>query len=128
MGDLTSLLRQLAAVEERAKIGARPTENCEVKTTSETQLCEEMDGRHAAVVEVASGVTCERVRAATSAAEVWGVSSSRSLLGLGAAIGLPRVGANSSVDSRKAEVVPRDFGSSKQSVPKFSEKSKYFPL
>ena len=45
-----------------------------------------------------------------------------------AAIGLPRSGASSSVETHRAEVGSREFGSLKQSVPKFSGKSEDFPL
>ena len=73
--------------------------------------------------EVASGVAGERVGTATSSVgEVRGVSSSGSLPALGEAIGLPRSGASSSVDSYRAEVGSREFGSLKQSVPNFNEK------
>ena len=86
-----------------------------------------MDRRTAVVSEVASGVTGERVGTATSAEEVRGVSSSGSSPGLGAAIGLPRSGASSGVDSHRAEVGSREFGSLKQSDPKFSGKSEDSP-
>ena len=62
-----------------------------------------------------------------AAGGVRGVSSSGSLPGLRAAIGLPRSGASSSVESHRAEVGSREFGSLKQSVPKFSGKSQDFP-
>ena len=82
-----------------------------------------MDRRTAAAIEVASGVAGERVGTATSSVgEVRGVSSSGSLPALGEAIGLPRSGASSSVDSYRAEVGSREFGSLEQSVPKFSGK------
>ena len=84
--------------------------------------------RTAEVSEVASGVTGERVATATSARGVRGVRSSGSLPGLGAAKGLPRSGACSSVDGHKAEDGSRDFRSWRQSVAKFSGKSQNFPL
>ena len=87
-----------------------------------------MDRRTAAASEVASGVTGERVGTATRAGEVRGVSSSGSLPALGEAVGLPRSVASSSVDSHRAEVGSREFGSLKQSVPKFSRKFEDFPL
>ena len=92
------------------------------------QIFEEMDRRTAAASEVASGVTGERVGTATRAGEVRGVSSSGSLPALGEAVGLPRRGVSSSVDSHRAEVGSREFGSLKQSVPKFSRKFEDFPL
>ena len=130
MDDLASLLRQLAA-DRREDQDRRETDRELRRQDDErlkTQIFEEMDRRTAAVSEVASGVTGERVGTATSAGEVRGVSSSGSLPGLGAAIGLPRSGASSSVDSHRAEVGSREFGSLKQSVPKFSGKSEDFPL
>ena len=128
--DLTSLLRQLAA-DRREDQDRRETDR-ELRRQDDkrlkTQICEDMDRITAAVSEVASGVTGERVGTATIAGEVRGVSSSGSLPGLGAAIGLPRSCASSSVDSHEAEVGSREFGSLKQSVPKFSGKSEDFPL
>ena len=70
-----------------------------------------MGRRYAALCEVPSGFTAKRVGTATSAGEVRGVSSSGSLLALGEAVGLPRSGASSSVDSHRAEVGSREFGS-----------------
>ena len=87
-----------------------------------------MDRRTAAASEVASGVTGERVGTATSAGEVRGVNSSGSLPALREAVGLTRRGASSSVDSHKAEVGSHEFGSLKQSVPKFSGKLEDFSL
>ena len=87
-----------------------------------------MDRRTAAASEVASGVTGERVGTATSAGEVRGVNSSGSLPALREAVGLTRRGASSSVDSHKAEVGSHEFGSLKQSVPKFSGKLEDLPL
>ena len=87
-----------------------------------------MDRRDATLREDAFGVTGEQVGTATSAGEVRGVSSSGSLPALGEAVGLPRSGASSSVDSHRAEVGSREFGSLKQSVPQFSMKSEDFPL
>ena len=128
--DLASLLRQLAA-DRREEQDRRETDRELRRQDDErlkTEIFEEMDRRTAAVSEVASGVTSERVATATSAGEVNGVSSSGSLPGLGAATGLPRSGAISSVDSHRTEVGSREFGSLKQSVPKFSGKSEDFPL
>ena len=85
-----------------------------------------MDRRTAADIEVASGVTGERVGTATSAGEVRGVSSSRSLPALGEAVHLLRSSASSSVDSYRAEVGSHEFGSLKQSVA--SGKLEDFPL
>ena len=130
MDDLTSLLRQLAA-DRREDQDRRETDRELRRQHDErlkTRIFEEMDRRTAAVSEVASGVTGERVGTAASAGEVRGVSSSGSLPGLRAAIGLPRSSASSSVDSHRAEVGSREFGSLKQSVPKFSGKSEEFPL
>ena len=59
-----------------------------------------MDRRDAALREVAAG-TGERVGTATSAGEVRGVSYSGCLPALGEAVGLPRSGASSSVDSHR---------------------------
>ena len=130
MDDLTSLLRQLTA-DGREDQDRRETDR-ELRGQDDerlkTQIFEDMDRRTAAVSEVASDVTGERVGTATSAGEVRGVSSSGSLPGLGAAIGLPRSGASSSVYSHRAEVGSREFGSLKQSVPKFSGKSEDVPL
>ena len=81
-----------------------------------------MDRRTAAASEVASGVTGERVGTAASAEVLRGVGSSGSLPALGEAVGLPRSGASSSVDSHRAEDGSREFWSLKQSVPKFSGK------
>ena len=64
-----------------------------------------MDRRTAAVSEVASDVTGDRVGTATSAGDVREVSSSGNLPGLGAAIGLPRSCASSSVDSHWLKLV-----------------------
>ena len=72
-----------------------------------------MDRRTAAVGEAASGVIDERVGTATSAREVRGVSSSGSWPDLVGAVGLPRSGASTSVDSHRAEVGSREFGSLK---------------
>ena len=120
MDDLTSLLRQLA--EDRKEEQDRRESDRELRRQDDerlrTQIFVEMDRRTAADSEVASGVTGERVGTATSAGEVRGVSSSGSLLALGEAVGLPRSGASSSVDSHRAEVGSREFGSLKQSIPK----------
>ena len=112
MDDLTSLLRQLAA--DRTEDQDRRETDRELRRQDDerlkTQIFEEMDRKTAAVSEVASGVTGERVGTATSSGEVRGVSSSGSLPGLGAAIGLARSGAISGVDSHRAEVGSREFG------------------
>ena len=92
------------------------------------QIFEEIDRRDAALREVASGVTSERVGIASSAGEVRGVSSSGSLPVLREAVGLPRSDASSSVDSNRAEVGYHKVGSLKQSVPKFSAKSEEFSI
>ena len=130
MDDLTSLLRQLVA--DRREDQARRETDRELRRQDDerlkTQMFEQMDRRTAAVFEVASGVTGERVGTATSAGEVRGVSYSGSLPGLGAAIGVPRRGASSSVDSHSAEVGSREFRSLKQPVPQNSGKSEAFPL
>ena len=63
-----------------------------------------MGRRDAAVREFACCVTGERVGTATGAGEVRGVRSIGSLPALGEAVGLPRSGASSSVDSHRAEV------------------------
>ena len=93
-----------------------------------TQIFEEMDRRYTSVRELASGVTGERVGTVTGAGEVRGVSSSGSLPALGEVVGLPGSGASISADSHRAEVGSREFGSLKQSVPKFSGKLEDFPL
>ena len=87
-----------------------------------------MGHRDAAVREVASGVTVERVGTATSAGEVRGVSSSGGWPVVGGTSGLPRSGTSSTVGSHRTEVGSREFGSLKQSVPKFSRKFEDFPL
>ena len=87
-----------------------------------------MDRRTAAASEVASGVTGERVGTAASAEVLRGVGSSGSLPALGEAVGLPRSGASSCVDSHRAGVCSREFGSLAQSVPQFSGKLEDFPL
>ena len=124
------MLRQLA--EDRREEQDRRESNRERRRQDDerlrTQIVEEMDRRTAAATEVASDVTGERVGTATSAGEVRGVSSSGSLLALGEAVGLPRSGASSSVDSHRAEVGSREFGSLKQSVPKFSGRLEDCPL
>ena len=69
MVDLTSLLRQLAA-DRREDQDRRETDRelqCQGDERLKTQIFEEMDRRTAAVSEVASGVTGERVGTATSA-------------------------------------------------------------
>ena len=130
MDDLTSVLRQLVA--DRREDQDRREIDRELQRQDDerlkTKIFEHMDRRNAAVFEVASGVTGERVGTATSAGEVRGVSYSGSLPGLGAAIGLPRSGASSSVDSHRAEVGSREFGSLKQPVHQNSGKSEDFPL
>ena len=130
MDDLTSLLRQLA--EDRKEEQDRRESDRELRRQDDerlrTQIFVEMDRRTAADIEVASGVTGERVGTATSAGEVRGVSSSGSLPALGEAVDLPRSGASSSIDSHRAEVGSREFGSLKQSVPKFSGKLEDLPL
>ena len=87
-----------------------------------------MGHRDAAVREVASGVTVERVGTATSAGEVRGVSSSGGWPVVGGTSGLPRSGTSSTVGSHRTEVGSREFGSLKQPVPKFSGKLGDFPL
>ena len=57
-----------------------------------------------------------------------GVSSSGCLPALGEAVGLPRSGASSSVDSHRAEVGSREVRSLRQSVSKFSGKLQEFSL
>ena len=129
MDDLTSLLRQLADRKEQQD---RRESDRELRREDDerlsTQIFEEMDRRTAVASEVTSGVTGERVGTATSAGEERGVSSSGSLPALGEAVGLPRSVASSSVDSHRAEVGSREFGSLKQSVPKFGGKLEDFPL
>ena len=124
MDDLTSLWRQVA--EDRKEEQNRRESDRELRRQDDeqfrTQLFKEMDHRNVAASEVASGVTGERVGTATSVGEVRGVSSSGSLPALGEAVDLPRSGASSSIDSHRAEVGSREFGSLKQSVPKFSGK------
>ena len=129
MDDLTSLLRQLA--EDSKEEQDQRESNRELRRQDDERLRTqifEMDRRTAAASEVASGVTGERVGTAASAGEVRGDGSSVSLLALGEAEGLTRSGASSSVDSHRAEVGSREFGSLKQSVPKFSGKLEDFPL
>ena len=87
-----------------------------------------MDGRDTALREVASCVTGERIGTATSAGEVRGVSCIGSFPAIGEAVGLPRSVASSSVDSHRAEVGFREFGSLKQSVPKLIGKLEDFKL
>ena len=118
MDDLTSLLRQLAEdrKDEQDRRESDRELRCQDNERLRTQIFEEMDRRTATASEVASGVTGERVGTATSAGEVRGVSSSRSLPALGEAVPLLRSGASSSVDSHRTEVGSREFGSLKQSV------------
>ena len=115
MDDLTSLLRQLA--EDSKEEQDQRESNRELRRQDDerlrTQIFEEMDRRTAAVGEAASGVIDERVGTATSAREVRGVSSSGSWPDLVGAVGLPRSGASTSVDSHRAEVGSREFGSLK---------------
>ena len=59
---------------------------------------------------------------------LWKKGESASLPALDEAVGLPRSCASSSVDSYRAEVDSREFGSLKQSVPKFSGVLEDFPL
>ena len=102
MDDLTSLLRQLA--EDRKEEQDRRESDQELRRQDDERLRTqifEMDRRTAAASEVASGVTGERVGTATSAGEVRGVSYSGCLPALGEAVGLPRSGASSSVDSHR---------------------------
>ena len=73
-----------------------------------------MDRRDAAGLEVASGVTGERVGTATSAGEARGVRPSGTLPALGEAAGLPRSGASNSVDSYRVEVRSRELENLKQ--------------
>ena len=127
MDDLTSLLRQLA--EDRKDEQDRRESDRELRCQDNERLGTqifEMDRRTATASEVASGVTGERVGTATSAGEVRGVSSSRSLPALGEAAHLLRSSASSSVDSYRAEVGSHEFGSLKQSVA--SGKLEDFPL
>ena len=107
----------------------RTTGNCDVKDDERlrTQIFEEIDRKTAAASEAVSGAPGERVGTATSTGEIRGGSSSGSLPALGEAVGLPRSVASSSVDSHRAEVGSREFGSLKQSVPKVSGKLD-FPL
>ena len=123
MDDLTSLLKQLA--QDRKQDQDRRESDRELRCQDDerltTQLFEEMDRRDAAVREVASGATGERIGTTTSAGNVRGVSSRGSLPALGEAIGLPRGGASRSVDSHMAEVGSSEFEGLKQSVPKSSE-------
>ena len=129
MDDLTSLLRQLA--EDRKEQDRRESDRELPRPDDErlrTQLFEEMDRRTVAASEFVSGVTGERVGTATSAGKVRGVSSRGSLPAPGEAVGLPRSGVSSSVDSHRVEVSSREFGSLEQSVPKFSGKLEDFPL
>ena len=97
------MLRQLA--EDRREEQDRRESNRERRRQDDerlrTQIVEEMDRRTAAATEVASDVTGERVGTATSAGEVRGVSYSGCLPALGEAVGLPRSGASSSVDSHR---------------------------
>ena len=128
MDDLTSLLRQLAWDRKEGQ-DQRESEQERRRQDDErlrTQILE-VDRRTAAASEVAFCVTGERIGTATSAGEVRGDGSSVSLLALGEAEGLTRSGASSSVDSHRAEVGSREFGSLKQSVPKVSGKLD-FPL
>ena len=124
MDDLTSLLKQL--VQDWTKNQERREGDRELRRKDDeqvrTQLIEEMDRRDAVVYEVASGATAELVGTATSASDVRGFSFNGSLPALGEAVGLPRSGANSSVYNHRAVVRSREFGSLKQSVPKFSGK------
>ena len=108
----------------------RTTGNCDVKDDERlrTQIFEEIDRKTAAASEAVSGAPGERVGTATSTGEIRGGSSSGSLPALGEAVGLPRSVASSSVDSHRAEVGSREFGSLKQSVPKFSGKLEDFQL
>ena len=69
----------------------------------------------AAVRDVASGSTGERVGNATSAVEERGLS----LPALGEVISLPGSDTSTSVDNHKAEAGSREFGSLKQAVPNF---------
>ena len=81
MDDLTSPLRQLA--EDKKEEQDRHERDRELRRQDDerlrTQISEETDRRTAAASEVASGITGERVRTATSAGEVRGVSSRGSL-------------------------------------------------
>ena len=78
-----------------------------------------MDRRTAAAIEVASGVTGERVGTATTAGEVRGVSSSGSLPALGEAVGVPKSSTSNRVCSHRGELGSREFGSLNQTVLKF---------
>ena len=128
MDDLARLKRQLA--QDRKEDEHRRLSDRELRRQDDerlrTQILEKMDRRDAALCEVASGDTGERVGTATSAGEVRGVSSSRSLPALGEAVHLLRSSASSSVDSYRAEVGSHEFGSLKQSVA--SGKLEDFPL
>ena len=100
MDDLTSLSRQL--VEDRNEEQYQRESDRELRPLDDerprTHMFEEMHRRIAAASEVASGVPGERSGPATSAGEIWGVSSSGRLPALGEVVGLPRSGASSSVD------------------------------
>ena len=130
MDDLARLKRQLA--QDRKEDEHRRLSDRELRRQDDerlrTQILEKMDRRDAALCEVASGDTGERVGTATSAGEVRGVSPGGSLPALGEAVSLPRSDASSIVDSYRAEVGSPEFGSLKQSVPKSSGKSEDFPL
>ena len=75
-----------------------------------------MDRRYTSVREPASDGTGEPVGTATSAGEVRGVSSSGSISAHGEVVGLPGSGTSISVDSHRADVGSREFGSLKQLV------------
>ena len=119
MDDLASLLRQLS--QDRKEDEGRRKRDRELRRQDDerlsTQIFEMMDRRDVALREVAPGCTNERVGTVISPGEVRGVSSSGSLPALGEAVSLPRTGASSSVDSHRAKVGTREFGSLKQSVP-----------